>query len=418
MSIPLERMYHWIESVAQDILHDNIVIYRFWPHGSKNINHMTPLDNKTWLEFIHSPAIYCNDQEPLNYDYYNSVQRDEPIGTGHSPQNFLHDKFTVYQKYLLLHSEQNSVNVDQYRLNKFVPVYWWCHAVVALDWFRFARHVVLQPQPKKLFLVYNRAWTGTREYRLKFAELLIQHQLIATCQTAVSFVESELGTHYSQHEFVNPVWKPNCELEHHFVLNCFSSQSSADFDISDYNNTHIEVVLETLFDDNRIHLTEKSLRPMALAQPFILASTANSLAYLRSYGFKTFDTIWDESYDKITDSQERLLAVVRVMSDIANWSASTRAGKIAQAKQIAEHNRKHFFSDKFFNLVCEELRINLGAALIDVGFSKDHKQWHSDWLTYMTRPGRISKYGSLLDKSNTTLLATLQHTMSQSVQSD
>lgn len=401
----MDRMYHWIESVAQDILRDSVVIYRFWPHGSKNINHMTPLDQQIWSKVIASPAMYCNDQEPLNYNYYNSVRRNSP---GHLLPNFLHDKFTVYQKTLLLHSEQHSANVDQYETNHFVPVYWWCHAVMALDWFRFARHVKLQSQPKKTFLVYNRAWSGTREYRLKFAELLIQHDLVPHCQTSVSFVEPELGVHYGQHEFANLAWQPACKLEHSFESNQFASHASADFDIADYNGTHIEVILETLFDDDRIQLTEKSLRPMAMAQPFIVASTANSLEYLRSYGFRTFGHIWDESYDHIVDPPLRLRAIAQLMADIANWSASTRAEKMAQAKQIAEHNRKHFFSDQFYNLVCEELRTNLTAALIDVEFSKDYQQWHRGLQAFMAKPGVLTQLGSEIDCTNTTLLSAIQ----------
>jgi uncharacterized protein YeaO (DUF488 family) len=70
MSIPLERLYHYIEDVASTIYGDRVLIYRFWPHGSKNINDLNLLsDCNNWTELVKLPEIYCNDQEPLNWQY-------------------------------------------------------------------------------------------------------------------------------------------------------------------------------------------------------------------------------------------------------------------------------------------------------------------------------------------------------------
>ena len=66
---------------------------------------------------------------------------------------------------------------------------------------------------------------------------------------------------------------PEIRLENYYHPTGASSLASADFDIEDYNNTDIEVVLETLFDDTRWHLTEKALRPIACGQPFMFAAT-------------------------------------------------------------------------------------------------------------------------------------------------
>ena len=138
----------------------------------------------------------------------------------------------------------------------------------------------------------------------------------------------------------------------------------------------MEVILETLFDDNRWHLTEKSLRPIALGHPFILAGTAGSLAYLRSYGFKTFDTVWNESYDSIKDPEQRLCAITDLMAQIASWAPQIQEKKLAEAQAIADYNRQHFFSDEFFNLVTGELATNLTTALVDVEFTKNYKRWY------------------------------------------
>ena len=94
------------------------------------------------------------------------------------PQNLRTYILNIYDKCILLHSEQRSTDVQKYQDSHFIPVYYWAHAIIALDWFRFAKHVVITPANlQKQFLIYNRAWAGSREYRLKFVELLQQQNL-------------------------------------------------------------------------------------------------------------------------------------------------------------------------------------------------------------------------------------------------
>ena len=132
-------------------------------------------------------------------------------------------------------------------------------------------------------------------------------------------------------------------------------------------------MLETLFDDDRLQLTEKSLRPIAVGQPFILAGTQGSLEYLRSYGFKTFNSVWDESYDLIEDPAERLIQIAELMKYISTWLPHQREHNMAQAQAIAEYNRQHFFSQAFFNQVIDELKINLTSALTELDDPKNYK---------------------------------------------
>jgi hypothetical protein len=408
MSIPLDRLYHFIESVAQDIFQDRVLIYRFYPHGSKNVESMTSLKEENWQITQLSPSLYCNDQEPLDYDYYNTVKRKPRVSFNKSLPHFLKHYTTVYKKVLLLHSEKQSINVEKYQQDQFIPVYWWSHAVLALDWFRYATHVKLKKQSKKTFLVYNRAWSGTREYRLRFTELLVQLNLQDSCQTSVNPIEPELGIHYDYHKFNNPTWHPQTVLEDHFPTNETPSHYSADFNTDDYSATDIEVVLETLFDDNRLHLTEKSLRPIAIGQPFILAATAGSLEYLHSYGFKTFGSIWDESYDAVKDPEQRLYAITNLMAQIDSWETPVREQKLAEAQDVVDYNRQHFFSQEFFNLVTGELTTNLTTALVDVEFTKNYQVWIDRWNVCLRDPD-ILEYITNESKSTQVSLSAINN---------
>jgi hypothetical protein len=377
MSIPLNRLYLYLERVAQEIFGNDVIIYRFFPDGSKKIEDLQPLNIKLFKEDALQPEIFCNDQEPLNYQFYQNQpnhHKNDPVKNYAIDRilinnneifpsfNFRGQIRNIWDHALLVHSEKRSKEVELYRADQFIPVYYWNHAVIARDWFRYAEHVDQHKQTKKIFLIYNRAWAGTREYRLRFTELLVLSNLQNHCLTTINSIEPELNIHYKLHKFNNPIWQPQTALENYLPVSAAQSYYSAKFDIEDYESTDIEVVLETLFDDDRLHLTEKSLRPIACAQPFILAGTHGSLEYLRSYGFKTFGDLWDESYDLIKDPQLRMLAIIDLMKHIADWSNDIRDRKMAQAQEIADYNKKYFFSNNFHDTIDHELKNNFFTA--------------------------------------------------------
>ena len=391
MNIPLDQLYHYIQNVAEQIHNDRVIIYRFYPYGSKNIDDLNNLENfnyennlKEWLNKTICPLLWCNDQEPLDYEFYSNNHRVWPknqwtsllksAGFNVPITNLNYRRASIFEKHILLHSEQRSDNLRKYKTNnELISVYYWSHAIIARDWFRYAEHEIFQKNAKKTFLIYNRAWSNTREYRLKFADLLIENNLVEHCQTTCNVVDPELGVHYTDHQFKNIQWKPDNKLEIFFKTSTAHAYSSAGFETVNYNSTNIEVVLETLFDDSRLHLTEKTLRPIACGQPFILVGTYGSLEYLRNYGFKTFGDIWDETYDLIENPQDRLIQIVSLMRQIADWDTETKHKKMQMAQQIADYNRQWFFSQGFFDQVTGELKTNLTVALAELDHPDNHK---------------------------------------------
>jgi len=424
MNIPLNRLYHFINNVANEIYGDCVLIYRFWPHGSKNIENLNPLDpTLCWVDRKISPMIWCNDQEPLNYEFYvgqtqNFVDNNNKLTLLLKSFNLdrtiknLNYQENIFEKNLLLHSEKQSPNLKKYQLdNELIPVYYWSHAVIARDWFRYAKHETFQKCTKKTFLIYNRSWSGTREYRLRFSDLLIERNLIDQCQTNNNPVDTDLNIHYTDHKFNNPTWKPTNILENFLLPTTADATSSADFNTADYNATDIEVVLETLFDDDRLHLTEKSLRPIACGQPFILASTCGSLEYLRGYGFKTFDTIWDESYDQIANPEERLTAILNLMQQISTWDESIKKNKLAQAQEVADYNQQWFFSQNFFDLVINELKTNLKLAFEELDQCNNYKPWIDRWQTCLNYP-KVVEFLKINQNSNFPTFDTMNQSIS------
>ena len=277
-----------------------------------------------------------------------------------------------------------------YQQAGFVPVYYWSHAVIARDWFRYAEHdQQLDPAKKRIvkdFLVYNRAWTGTREYRLHFTEQIADSGLSQHCQ--MSFNAHDNDGHYSQHQFVNPALQiTNFNLEDFFPANTHDATASADYNYADYQSTAIEVVLETVFDDTRWHLTEKTLRPIACGQPFILCATPGSLQYIREYGFETFGGLIDESYDQVFDPQARLHCIVKEMQRIQQLPDAQRSELYGKLFQISQRNQQRFFSRDFQQQVMQELQQNFTQGMSTMNQHRTGKHFLECVALFESVPG-------------------------------
>ena len=394
MSIPLDRLYNFLH----DVVDHDITIYRFWPHGSKKLEDLLPLvPYPSRYKSLTTPHAIFHDQEPLNFHYWNSDDfaqfRQKDVVDNQLNSLYLGDKqinhqislhlrgltpTNLYDYILLVHSEKNSKEVNTYFQHGFLPVYYWSHAVIAVDWFRYAKHdPVLQYDVAEFtqdFLIYSRAWSGTREYRLTFADRLVQSGLVKYCRTSFAPVDSDV--HYSQHKFENSdLAITSTDIETVLPQNTHDSNASADYNNQDYAQTGMEIVLETLFDDSRLHLTEKSLRPIACGKPFMLVATAGSLKYLRSYGFETFGDFIDESYDLETDPVARLTAVIQEMTRIADMCPEDKIVLRNQLHKIAERNKKRFFSAEWQASIVQEYVDNMNQALITMNQHCTGKHW-------------------------------------------
>jgi hypothetical protein len=350
-----------------DISDHDIIIYRYLPHGSKNINDLKPLLYPNRVSAVSQVHVWCHDQEPF-------TAQALPVDANRTIHNLLDCRHSFFDRCLLLHSEQNSLEIQKVS-NFMQPVYYWCHALLALDWFRYAQHdpALNTKTGTRTFLIYNRAWSGTREYRLHFADQLIGHNLVQHCLTSFAPVDNDV--HWQQHQFVNQRFAPTRALDQHLSVNTFPSWASADYTNHDYAQTQIEIVLETLFDDQRHHLTEKALRPIACARPFLLASTPGALQYLKTYGFVTFDPYINETYDGIIDPVDRIAAIIEEMQRIV-----THDNPISVFKELfarARYNQQHFFSGNFFASVVAEYKQNLNQAIHAVQTSVNKKFFHS-----------------------------------------
>jgi hypothetical protein len=332
------------------------------------------------LSFVQlQPVLFCHDQEPLHFDYYaddrqhmkefiHSIEKyNKVISPKLKNLNLRWVHPTSGQKiWILLHSELNSEELSKYEsTGDFVGAYWWSHAMLSLDWYRFAESdpaLNIGNNYQKLFLIYCRDTTGLRTYRKTFLDFIEKQDILSQCQIG-SFLDYNI-----------------------------TSDSSAIYDAIDHNQTAISIVLETVFDA-RIHLTEKTLRPLACGHPFILAAGPGSLALLKKYGFQTFSPYINETYDTVQDHNLRLQLIVEEMKRIQLLSDSERTELIRQCNQIAKINKAHYFSKDFFNQIVKELQENVEAAFDHHRGQFDFSAWWNErkWYRKNLLPVRKNK---------------------------
>jgi len=113
---------------------------------------------------------------------------------------------------------------------------------------------------------------------------------------------------------------------------------------NEYLSCFCAVVTESNFAHPFATFTEKTINAIKAGRPFILVSSPGTLAYLKKYGFKTFDEFWDESYDKENNHEQRLIKILKLIDYIDSFTVDELKSVYSKMLPILKHN---------FNLLLE-----------------------------------------------------------------
>lgn len=114
------------------------------------------------------------------------------------------------------------------------------------------------------------------------------------------------------------------------------SSSSTPYD--SYINSFCAIVTESNFAHPFPMFSEKVINAMKAGRPFIVASSAGTLKYLRQHGFMTFSEFWDESYDLEENHELRLQKILKVVDYIDSLSIEQLQNLYSKIKPTVEHN--------------------------------------------------------------------------------
>ena len=300
--------------------------------------------------------VYIQDQEPINL----SIQKPTL------------DKIKSHQgesKFAMITSELNSIDVNQVRSHMGgEQFYYFFHGWAALDWFRGYDKAWLMQDPykrtiTKTFFSPNRIIGGQRDHRVAmlywFEKLKLMHNHISAPKICpVENVDIvDIGHKMSKpypditHILKNMQLPRTFEGEHTQLMTSFKLSN-----FEECAESMVYHVTETVASGYKQHLTEKIFKPICLRMPFVLTGTAGALKYLQGYGFQTFDSIWDESYDDIEDDYARYKKIAHLLFQLDSLNNKEKEDTFTRCLPIIQHNYQHFYGGTFEGILWNELK--------------------------------------------------------------
>lgn len=253
--------------------------------------------------------------------------------------------------------------------------YYFYHGWACQDWFRGYDKSFLIPRareraPTKTFMSPNRIVGGQRDHRVLFLYNIFKQQL-ENNHISVPRICPEEGVDIASiaQKYTN-VYQDILDVFTHADLpRTFDGEETQQMtscwltNFTEAQDSLVYVPTETVYFGRRTHITEKTFKAIALEMPFVLVAPAHSLEYMRSYGFKTFDGIFDESYDLETNDILRVEKVTQVLKDLDNLSHRERQQIHSACIPIVEHNFRHFYRGGLSHVLWAELTGMLDGLL-------------------------------------------------------
>jgi len=274
---------------------------------------------------------------------------------------------------ILANSEHSLIKREICKKRDMLDWYFFYHGFAALDWYRDARYIDQDVAIENAFLSLNHVFHG-RSYRLDLLARMLNKNIVH--KGSISFhatledVVSELRNPDSCISDSSRIWLTNnidklSNLPWKLDDIPINGNLSARFGHNEHRlwqRSLLHVVNETVFSEPKLHLTEKVFKPIVAQRPFILAAPPGNLAYLRSYGFRTFDHWIDESYDMIQDPAQRLDAIAGELARFAHMRIDELKVIHRDMLPVLQYNKQHFFG-KFREIIVSELVDNFDTCL-------------------------------------------------------
>jgi hypothetical protein len=350
---------------------DEIYNHTFWPWLAKHRpgtrlffcdppGHTGPeyLFNLGQDDIVENDYVFMHDQEPVWMDLHAPLFSDV-IRRNHDIKSHPRGHVIVSER-----GEQVEAMCDQYGWKSH---YYFYHGWACQDWFRGYDRSFLIPRasdrtPTQTFMSPNRIVAGKRDHRVLFlynifkAEL--EHNHISapkTCPVENIDITSIAQKYTDVYQDISSVIA-QADLPKLFAGEDTQKMTSCWLgNFAEAADSLVYVPTETVYFGRRTHITEKTFKAIALEMPFVLVAPAGSLAYLREYGFQTFDSVFDESYDLETDDIKRIEKVTALLKSLDQMSTKQRQEIHKACLPIVEHNYNHFYRGGFANVLWKEL---------------------------------------------------------------
>ena len=309
-------------------------------------------------DVIETDYVFFHDQEPVDSDLYRELfcdvrRRNDDICSKPSGHVVVSER-----------GEQVDLLSQLYGWKSH---YYFYHGWACLDWFRGYDRTFLIPRaadrkPTKTFMSPNRIIAGKRDHRVLFLYNIFKQGLENNHISApricpvenidiTSIAQKYTNVYHDMTQVFNRATLPRL-----FVGEVTQNMTSCWLtNFSEVADSLIYVPTETVYFGRRTHITEKTIKAIALEMPFVLVAPAGSLEYMRSYGFKTFGNVFDESYDDETNDIRRVEKVVKLLQELDSLSPLERQQIHRACLPQITHNYNHFYRGGFSDVLWTEL---------------------------------------------------------------
>jgi len=286
------------------------------------------------------------DQEPLYHDiFFPTLEKFVSIYDGNTT---------------LITSEVDSLAVQKACSTYGIKsAYYFFHGWAALDWYRGYNHSFLLIPWKERSFKYrlfspNNIVGGNRSHRLFLLSEMDQRDLVRN--NLISFPLRCPYESKNVKDLFEQYGLPTLKIQLPLIIDTQDNHAGHSHRIDFWDQAQscfCHVVTETVYDSTRLHLTEKTFKPIVLQQPFMLVAPKGSLDYLKGYGFQTFDTLWSEDYDRASDF-DRIKMIAKNLETVNSWTSAELEDAKYQAHKIVKHNFDWFYSS-FQDVLWEEI---------------------------------------------------------------
>ena len=276
-------------------------------------------------------------------------------------------------------SERSSENVEAIcQKFKWQSLYYFFHGWAALDWYRgYDKTFLIKPLAErtitKTFIAPNRIIAGERQHRLEVLYHIFKQGML---NNHISCPETCPAENISIYQAIEPLAAKYPDIDHVFAQQALPINFAGETDhpmhscwlslFDESAESLLYLVTETVATGRRLHLTEKTFKPIALGMPFVIVGTQGSLEYLRSYGFRTFEGIWDESYD-LAEDDVRIACIASLLCSLDKLTVEAKQELFEQTREVIEHNWNHFYNGGFEKILWAELKDMLNDIDTDSG---------------------------------------------------
>ena len=128
-----------------------------------------------------------------------------------------------------------------------------------------------------------------------------------------------------------------------------------------YSDSYFNIVLETMIDidnSNGQFVTEKTFKPIFNNQFFVAVSSADHLRHLRDLGYHTFGRCIDETYDSVTNNQDRFESVLYLTKSLIRSGQDNLHQLYKDLAPEIQHNSQVFRTGMAHRLKAVVDRIN------------------------------------------------------------